>query len=63
MDVHRIALSGDARGVEVFGLGAFLPFDIAAQTWRLGLRHWIPRNTVTVDIIKGTDTSQKKFSQ
>jgi pilus assembly protein CpaB len=26
-------------------------------------RRWIPRNTVTVDIIKGTDTSQKKFSQ
>ena len=26
-------------------------------------RRWIPRNTVTVDIIKGTDTSQKKFTQ
>ena len=30
---------------------------------RPAVRRWIPRNTVTVDIIKGTDTSQKKFSQ
>jgi pilus assembly protein CpaB len=26
-------------------------------------RRWIPRNSITVDIIKGTDTSQRKFSQ
>lgn len=33
------------------------------QKKRPANRRWIPRNTVTVDIIKGTDTSQKKFSQ
>jgi pilus assembly protein CpaB len=34
-----------------------------AQKKRQANRRWIPRNSVTVDIIKGTDTSQKKFSQ
>jgi pilus assembly protein CpaB len=34
-----------------------------AQKKRPANRRWIPRNSVTVDIIKGTDTSQKKFSQ
>jgi pilus assembly protein CpaB len=35
----------------------------SAQKSRPAMRRWIPRSTVTVDIIKGTDTSQKKFSQ
>ena len=39
------------------------PKPAAAQKKRPTNRRWIPRNTVTVDIIKGTDTSQKKFSQ
>ena len=39
------------------------PKPTAAQKKRSTNRRWIPRNTVTVDIIKGTDTSQKKFSQ
>ena len=39
------------------------PKPVAAQKKRSTNRRWIPRNTVTVDIIKGTDTSQKKFSQ
>ena len=39
------------------------PKPVAAQKNRPAIRRWIPRNTVTVDIIKGTDTSQKKFSQ
>jgi pilus assembly protein CpaB len=39
------------------------PKPAANQKSRSAIRRWIPRNTVTVDIIKGTDTSQKKFSQ
>jgi len=39
------------------------PKPVAARKSRPAIRRWIPRNTVTVDIIKGTDTSQKKFSQ
>jgi len=39
------------------------PKPAGAQKMRPTKRRWIPRNTVTVDIIKGTDTSQKKFSQ
>jgi pilus assembly protein CpaB len=39
------------------------PKPAADQKKRPTNRRWIPRNTVTVDIIKGTDTSQKKFSQ
>ncbi len=39
------------------------PKPAVTQKKRPTNRRWIPRNTVTVDIIKGTDTSQKKFSQ
>ena len=39
------------------------PKTSSAQKKRPTNRRWIPRNTVTVEIIKGTDTSQKKFSQ
>jgi pilus assembly protein CpaB len=39
------------------------PKAAAVQKNRPAIRRWVPRNTVTVDIIKGTDTSQKKFSQ
>ena len=39
------------------------PKPNTVQEKRPANRRWIPRNNVTVDIIKGTDTSQKKFSQ
>jgi pilus assembly protein CpaB len=72
----QLALRSILDTETVFTTGVTIPRMLAAFSYaekkprpdigkkkRLKKRRWIPRNTVTVDIIKGTDTSQKKFSQ
>ena len=65
LDTETVLTTGVTipKMLAAFSFGEDKPKPVAVQKKRSTNRRWIPRNTVTVDIIKGTDTSQKKFSQ
>jgi len=65
LDTETVLTTGVTipKMLAAFGYAEEKPKPAAARKNRPAIRRWIPRNTVTVDIIKGTDTSQKKFSQ
>jgi len=65
LDTETVLTTGVTipKMLAAFGYAEEKPKPAASRKSRPTIRRWIPRNTVTVDIIKGTDTSQKKFSQ
>ena len=65
LDTETVLTTGVTipKMLAAFSFAEEKPKPDATKKNRQATRRWIPRGTVTVDIIKGTDTSQKKFSQ